>query len=349
MIKNTYINLEKVAYKYFESIDSEEQDKTFKELIKTYNNAVQLYSADDDVCSVDVGFILGAIERIIKYKYKGKRAEIEYLQSLKDVIRYRMIDAISIQNTLKYGKRVYISDPICYMDQNVLARYIRGEDIGYNIPEGVVVPYSPAHIAEISKSCDDFLQLQDLKLISSVTKNIELLFTSESFTLFEENPEMCLKRVSDGSYDIDLAQEYKYIENKIIKLRFEDDFDQDFRMRINGTDPESFIENNYDLVNKLLSNLYVSCDLDDIKRKGNTYEYNILNEYIHALSTVFDICGFQRDKEAKKIRSSRIDIEHILYGSAAQIFLTYDRRLRLRAINIYKALGKEVLCPKVHY
>lgn len=62
--------------------------------------------------------------------------------------------------------------------------------------------------------------------------------------------------------------------------------------------------------------------------------------------TVLDICGVKKDNSERKIRSSRLDIEHLLYASNAQIFVTDDGKLRCRAKNIFSVLGKTIECPE---
>lgn len=84
-----------------------------------------------------------------------------------------------------------------------------------------------------------------------------------------------------------------------------------------------------------------------LEENGNCNDYNTINGFIHNLYSVIDICGFKKDNRKRQIRSSRLDIEHLLYASVADLFLTKDVKLRCRAKNIFGVLGKNILCPDI--
>lgn len=322
----------------------------FNKLKETYDEVISILSTED--CCIlfncDDLIVLQVIERILEHKYEPKRAEIEYYQTLKMMNTAYMLDVLPFQITHMNGRVTDHREPICYMDQNVFTRYIKDLDIGFEVPKGFIIPYSPAHIEEISESKRLDLQEMDIARIEEKTNNLEIIFNDEGdYTIYEERPLYCYKRAKDGTKDIELAKKAKLIDDRLFYLRFGNLSTEKWRQIYNSQNPDNFIINNKELVNDVLLKMNVSYKLEDIKEKGNCNDYSVINRLIHDLYSVMDICGFKKDNDERKVRSSRIDIEHLLYGSVAKIFLTYDEKLRYRARNIYTAMGKQISCPDI--
>jgi len=236
---------------------------------------------------------------------------------------------------------------ICYMDYNMFVNLKNDTNFKKTIGiEDYVVPYSPAHIAEVfcNPKKDIFLE-QDLNNISKKTDNIEILLDSkDSYHLVKEDIFSCYERTGDDSFDIILATNQKLLDDILFRLN---EKQTEKNRVIYNNHPEDFFINYKEMVNRILNQKGLSYDLDTIKENGNCCDYNSLNDYIHNLYFVLDYFGVKKDNKFDKVCSSRFDIEHLLYASCSDLFLTMDERLRLRAKAIFSALGKNVLCPKV--
>lgn len=84
-----------------------------------------------------------------------------------------------------------------------------------------------------------------------------------------------------------------------------------------------------------------------MKELEEDVDYSITNNRIHILYKAMDLLGFKKDKiqngKDRKVRSSRHDIEHILYASNADYFFTADKNMYYRAINIFRILKKRTI------
>lgn len=238
---------------------------------------------------------------------------------------------------------------IVYIDQNILSVLIRNNE--HLLLHDCQVVYSPSHIEEIALS-DTSYHEQFLKYISDMTKDTEILFETtgvpivvhESPYFVYENrvlPELdninSVKNIKaiDCSIDLlsNLSNTQKYNGNNLINdplqfcLKFKDDFNVALKSIGADISMDSLLANTYHLTN-----------------------YKQINNIIHDLYHAMDKLGFKRERISvskinkaddydnkcyQKIKSSRLDIEHLLYASACNIFFTMDERLFYRAKIIY--------------
>lgn len=304
------------------------------------SNGMILYDIDDIL-------FLRSIEMALREEYNQKQMKLDYLVILKSINTDKMIDAVLKQKPVFAGEILERSGSICYLDQNVFTPYIHGAGIPFEIQGEYIIPYSPAHILEIGQTSDKDLIQEELALVSEKTENCEILFCGNDFVIFREHPRYCYGRVYDGTEDVNFAKNSKILNDMIEDIRFEGYRTDKLRYVYNSQEPDHFLLNHRELVDEILKKMGVSYNLKHIQENGNCNDYNVLNGFIHNLYRVMDICGVKKDNKGDKIRSSRIDIEHLLYGSVSSLFLTNDRKLRVRARNIYEVLGKEIECPDI--
>ena len=100
-----------------------------------------------------------------------------------------------------------------------------------------------------------------------------------------------------------------------------------------------------ELIDEVLAILEKGYKLEDVRKAKKSNNYQLISGYIHDLYMILDICNIKKKIAEEKTRSSRLDIEHLLYASNAQVFVTDDEMLRWRARNIFKVLGKKIECP----
>ena len=294
---------------------------------------------------IDLITFLQLTERIIKNGFDKQRAKIEYIQTQMGILQAEMLDAISQERKIFYIRGNYEGNKkICYLDQNIFTPYINGEDIPIEIPNDYLVAYSPAHIEEISKSPKEFHK-KELKNISQKLSDLEILFRDDTAVVVYEKPQIVYRRVNDGTKSRELAEEYKILQDQFEECVLSEYRTSKKRQEYNSNNPDAFLETHEDLVNEILCKMQRAYRLEDIRAASGSNDYHIINRYIHDLYMVLDICGVKKDNKERRIRSSRLDIEHILYASNAQMFITDDVKLRCRAKNIFKVLGKDINCP----
>lgn len=275
---------------------------------------------------------------------------INVVLNIKSINNDMILNAFSRQNLISdYVFSYYDSSKckICYLDYNMFVNLKDDNDFKNTL--GIaeyVVPYSPAHIAEVFFNPNKNVYFeQDLNNISKKTDNIEILLDSkDSYHLVKEDIFSCYERTGDDSFDTILATNQKLLDDILFRLN---EKQTEKNRVIYNNHPEDFFINYKEMVNRILNQKGLSYDLDTIKENGNCCDYNSLNDYIHNLYFVLDYFGVKKDNKFNKVCSSRFDIEHLLYASCSDLFLTRDERLRLRAKAIFSALGKNVLCPKV--
>ena len=305
-----------------------------------------LSNNDDDIDSrIDLMNFLYLMERIIKNGFNKQRAKIEYIQTQMGVLRAEMLDVMSQQKKIFQVRGAYEGNKkICYLDQNIFTPYINGNDIPIEIPNDYLVVYSPAHIEEVSKSPKEFHE-KELNNISQKLNDLEILFRDDVAAVVYESPQIVYKRVNDGTKSRELAEDYKILQDQFEECILGEYRTDKRRQEYNSKSPDTFLVDHEDLVNEVLCKMHRTYRLQDIMEVNGSSDYRIINQYIHDLYMVLDICGVKKDNKERKIRSSRLDIEHLLYASNAQMFVTDDTKLRCRAINIFSVLGKDIKCP----
>lgn len=265
------------------------------------------------------------------------------------IVQCGMLDAYEKQRSVFYIKKKYSGQfKTCYMDQNIFTQYIHDEISieELNIPKDYIIVYSPAHIEELSKAPKDYHK-DELIEISNKIGDREILYVDDFPTIVEENPIYTYHRVNDKTKARELAEEYKILQDEFEELCLGNYRTSSKRKIYNSTDPDSFIKMHKEMVNEILRVMQRSYTLEDILKQKNICQYSLLNKYIHDLYTVLDICGVKKDNSERKIRSSRLDIEHLLYAANTDLFLTKDKKLRCRACNIFSILNKDVVCPVI--
>ncbi len=305
-----------------------------------------LENNDDNIDSrIDLMMFLQLMERIIKNGFNKQRTKIEYIQIQMEMLRAEMLDVISQQKKIFHVRGDYEGNKkICYLDQNIFTPYINGDGISIEIPDDYLVVYSPAHIEEISKSPKEFHE-KELKNISQKLNDLEVLFRDDTAVVVYESPKIVYRRVNDGTKSRELAEGYKILQDQFEECVLGEYRTDKKRQEYNSKNPDTFLIEHVDLVNEILCKMQRTYRLEDIMEVRGSNDYHIINQYIHDLYMVLDVCGVKKDNKERKIRSSRLDIEHILYASNAQMFITDDAKLRCRAKNIFMVLGKNIECP----
>lgn len=279
----------KVAKQALEEYILDENIAILNEQINTILKAVQ-DDEDADVKGVlDLTLFLQLIERIVKDGLNKKRAEIEYIQIQRLIVHSEMLDAIEHQITISGVRGCYEGNKkICYLDQNIFTPYINDEEIKFQIPEGYVVAYSPAHIEELSKAPKEYHK-KELANITEKLGDLEILFKDHAFILAYENPKYTYRRVNDGTRSRELAEQNKILEDRLEECILGEYRTNKKRQKYNSQNPDTFLMNHIELVDEILGKLGRTYRMADILKVNGSCDYHIINGYIHDLYMVLDV------------------------------------------------------------
>lgn len=247
-----------------------------------------------------------------------------------------------------------------YVDMNIMSALIEQVEI-MNTGDYQFV-YSPEHIEDFVFSKPEY-HIPSLEAISSITDDIEVAYAERGgYTFGKEKALFVYKnRVLPDIENIKRAKDMKAIDYSM-DLEYEYRNPSKYSGSVPIDDPFLFITKFKDDIDQVLLRIGAPFRIEDlIDSKSEIKEYSDCNPIIHHLYHAMDIMGFQQDKisenkinEAtslshdnyRKIRSSRLDIEHILYGSCCDYFITLDKKLFFRDSIIIKLLNRK--CKVVH-
>ena len=262
-----------------------------------------------------------------------------------------------------------------YLDHNIYIFSLKAPDIERIVQklkkDKVQCVYSPAHIEEIYTAyTKDKIQYKEtrkklLDQISNFTDNMEFLPSMNGIVLKEESPFECYKRVKrtdttetvklDGKHKHQIGTEYyhqlikmdrhnKSLSNIAYDKIWNETMIIDLINELNQIMPQ--IVFNYNLENAILgldsgrmipegfqiqSGMY-----PQLKQKNSELEL-----VIDILFTILNLCGYNADKEEKKVVSGIHDVSHAIYATAADKFFTFDKRYAKRCQAVYYFLGAE--------
>ena len=262
-----------------------------------------------------------------------------------------------------------------YLDHNIYIFSLKAPDIERIVQklkkDKVQCVYSPAHIEEIYTAyTKDKIQYKEtrkklLDQISNFTDNMEFLPSMNGIVLKEESPFECYKRVKrtdttetvklDGKHKHQIGTEYyhqlikmdrhnKSLSNIAYDKIWNETMIIDLINELNQIMPQ--IVFNYNLENAILgldsgrmipegfqiqSGMY-----PQLKQKNSELEL-----VIDILFTILNLCGYNADKEEKKVVSGIHDVSHAIYATAADKFFTFDKRFAKRCQAVYYFLGAE--------
>ena len=225
-----------------------------------------------------------------------------------------------------FNYSIYESNlPKIYLDFNVI------DDIEKEFPDGKFcvkaghdIFYSPIHMEEVYRMNDDQYSSIRTVTIRKLTNNHVILNIDDKLTFLTEDPKYSYHRVLRN---IGLS---KAIENsRTVEIKKRD----------------IFYKENIDLAKTINNSKNVFSVIPeeeiDFKVEYLSSENDIRNA-IYNLFRILDAYSYYGDDKEKTVRSSIYDIEHLIYASCCDYFVTQDKRLRKRAEQIYKKMKLNV-------
>lgn len=199
------------------------------------------------------------------------------------------------------------------------------------------------NIEEIAKRKNSD-HIEALNKLSNLTNDIGVFRNSDDkIMLFKEHPIYSYNRILEVGFDLNEA-----VENYRLLVSLDNTIDSN---NYNTQQHRQYINSNDNIINDNKCRKFFS---EAVSRYGRNFSleeyenlppeflksYNNLNSSIYALMNGLMFVGYQNDKNKKKntIRSGVYDVEHLIFASKANIFITHDLKFYRRSKIIFKIL-----------
>lgn len=284
--------------------------------------------------------------------------QFKYHSYKKTMIRDSILDYRNIISAINSSPELFcrdnvnekdIEENLVYLDYNIIIACEQDSDIRKKILEKNEVQfyYSPAHIEEIFKRKKTENHENILDLLGEITNNIGVFVVEGNRLAFQK----------ENTY-------FPYIRAKLCGKELNENFEE-YRLLINEdktiSQPEykvqkhtSFINSRDLFTDKDARNMFDSAlrkygmnmGLDDFEKLDSneilTQKYTYLNSYIYSIMNAMMFLAYKADNNEKTIRSSLYDVEHLIYGTRCNTFVTNDHRFAERAKIVYKLLKLDI-------
>ncbi len=289
------------------------------------------------------------ISGISKDFYKLKLVYLNYkkfMQINRILDLYTKIEKVNSSKEFHNKIPIETNKNLIYLDNNVITELETNENLFnsiINLNKKFQVIYSPMNIEEIAKRKNSD-HIEALNKLSNLTNDIGVFRSSDDkIMLFKEHPIYSYNRILEVGFDLNEA-----VENYRLLVSLDNTTDsnnyntQQHRQYINSND--NIINDNKcrKIFSKAVSRYGRNFSLEEYENLPPEFlkSYNNLNSSIYALMNGLMFVGYQNDKNKKKntIRSGVYDVEHLIFASKANIFITHDLKFYRRSKIIFKIL-----------
>lgn len=280
----------------------------------------------------------------LKSKYLMYKKNIEIDRILDG---YHKIDKVNGSKEFHNRVEVTTNKKLIYLDNNVINELENNENL-FNemlkLNEKFQIIYSSINVEEIARR-EKSNHIETINKLSVLTNNIGVFRTNDNkIKIFNENPIYSYNRIIEVGLDLNNAIEnYRELVNFDNTVEDNNYNTQKHRDYINSNN--NIIEDDEcrDILSKALVKYGKNLSLEDYESMPISYfeSYSNLNSSIYALMNALMFVGYKPDKNKKKntIRSGVYDIEHLIFASKSNIFLTHDKKFSQRATIIFKILN----------
>lgn len=236
------------------------------------------------------------------------------------------------------------NNDIIYLDQNIISEFRRDRDFSDFVLSIKEKPfqfvYSPSHIEEVFKIEEENKRDVFLKAIRKITDDALIVRSDSGYILAKEDPIFSLDRIKSFDGTTQIVENIKVISIQD-RSRFLEKYNSDKHRKVIGGKESIFM----DLSDK---------DFSELMKFSHTYTYKEKKDFknvkkstdrmhaIYTLSYALDLLAYKIDKSLRTKKSSVHDIEHLIYASHANFFVTKDKNFLLRAKQIYSFLELDV-------
>lgn len=306
-------------------------------------NALDIVPCMECGACLDFLFYMQTLDKVMKNELSNENLKHE-LQTWK---KAQLTDQALIHMNYELKQEDFNKSPTnitgikVYLDQNILSQYAKEPELKSRLNElknnrELSFYYSPSHLEEIFKIPNEKSKLLVISSLRELTNNVIILPENDINAFFVEEPKFGLRRVAHYDGSTQVLEELMVVSSKDREMYLDKYDTKGHKDRIandndifNSLSDEKFRE----LI--LLSNSQM---FDKKSFKGIKNRVTLLHA-IYTLSNSLTLIGYKLDKKEKTIKSARHDIEHLVYASEAELFVTNDRGLMSRANQIYKFMG----------
>ncbi|MGR5159973.1 hypothetical protein [Vibrio owensii] len=274
---------------------------------------------------------------------------IEELEIQLNLYKKAQLNDSLVESIKKSGKKEFsyvLTNPskkVVYLDQNMLSDFSNDPETSKKINTlkgNYDFCYGPSHLEEINKILNSKDQIRMLDSMTSLTGNLIILPTVDNYVFAFESPQFGLKRVQSFPGATEAVEEMRLVsaaDRSLFLSKYEDDI---HKKKI-GNNHSVFDDLSEDAFKELLT--YTGSRFHS---KEHIKSFSGRDSYVHAIYTLFnslDLLSYKIDTKDRTIRSGSHDIEHLISAGKADFFVTKDKKLYHRAIQIYSFLQIDTL------
>ncbi len=321
------------------------QRKSLEELIPWYQEVWALPGAPVKPCfrcasCYDYIFYSNLLHKVAnQIDVDRKSLEIELHMWKKTQLQDDILTSLKKSSPSVFAYEKYSPNKkVIYFDQNMLSDYDDNPSIYCSInklKEKFDICYSPSHLEEINKTSTSNDVKRLLTKLSELTENLVVLPDENGHFYAKEPPEYSLNRVNSYPGSTDAVESLKLMSSKERSL-FLSKYDTEHHKKNIGNNDNIFNSLSDTDFRELLFYTHSS-----FTSKDSIKNYHDRSELLHAVYTLFgmlDLLSYRVDSQERTIKSSSHDIEHIIYASEADYFVTKDKKLYQRSKQIYNFL-----------
>lgn len=286
----------------------------------------------------------------LKYLSYKKAKEIDKIGDiLTDISQVNNSPELFSKKVLDESK---LKNKSVYLDHNIIVELSENENILENIlcfKESIDFFYSPNHLEEVSKRTNIDGINKYIKVLGRLTDNIGIFRSNkETLQLLEEDPIYSYNRIKRIGIDINSSIE----ENRVLLDKYRSISNPQYDNRkhrniINKSNEKDVVllkdKANREKLDIALRGYGMCIGLDELEclNEDLTNNYTELNTHIYAIMNALMAIGYKLDKR-KDIKSGAYDIEHLIYASKCNYFITKDEKFYERAKIVYEILNLNV-------
>jgi hypothetical protein len=229
-----------------------------------------------------------------------------------------------------------------YLDYNLINDYDNDADFNKKITRiiengKVWFVYSPIHIEELCRKNNETEERKCISNIIDITNNREVMCYDGKLEICIEHVYNCEKRTRKNMNLVYAGENLRLVRSNDKKTFYPEYLEEQHIKTINNCNLEELSD---ELLNRILGTVTSPYCIEDYRNAGEKLnDFEFVGWAVRSLYRMLDILAFYSDKKEKTIRSGTYDIEHLIYSTKCDYFVTKDKRLFKRAKEIFRILS----------
>lgn len=295
----------------------------------------------NDICWECDNCITFLENRKLLYNYLFGGASVQLLIEMRHHIRTaRSIDQmlqhaheIKVRPT-DFQRQPYISNQklLVYLDHNVIDKFHKNEETRKRLTPGyaaIQYVYSPSHLEDLIRMKDAEQEQKVMNTIQTITNSLFISqYQGNELSLAYENLKYSMQRVKKWNVAPDV-ETHREVTTNNRAIFYPERIDKNYTRRLTEKDV---------LKDSTIIEIVERYQRDMLDNENHVKNVSSLRHAVYALIQSMDLLGYKTDK-GHAVKSSVHDIEHIIYATGTDIFVTYDKKLICRTELIYQMLG----------